>query len=166
MPVPGQPVSTRRNVVMRTKLVIAAATLALVAGGATAKEIYKWTDAEGNVHYEDRPVGEQAQQVAIASKPTDPARVAAQAQARRDAQAKRAEEAAAAAASGPSPEELAAKAEERTKKCTQYRQTLQKFVVSRRLYREDENGERIYLDDKEAQAARDKVEAQVEEYCS
>jgi hypothetical protein len=43
---------------------------------------------------------------------------------------------------------------------------LQKFVVSRRLYREDENGERVYLDPEETQAARDRVEGQVEEFCS
>ena len=27
------------------------------AAGATANEIYKWTDENGNVHYEDRPSG-------------------------------------------------------------------------------------------------------------
>ena len=152
---------------MRTKLIATAATLALLAAGAaTAKEIYKWTDEDGNVHYEDRPSGAQAEQVAIASRPTDPARVSAQVQARRDAQAKRAEEEAAAAAEQPSPEELAAEAEERAKKCAQFRQTLQKFVVSRRLYREDENGERVYLDEQETQAARDRAESQVAEYCS
>jgi hypothetical protein len=34
------------------------AVLAITAGGgAMANEIYKWTDEEGNVHYEDRPTG-------------------------------------------------------------------------------------------------------------
>jgi hypothetical protein len=152
---------------MRNTAIITALLLTLVASGtAFAKQIYKWTDEDGNVHYEDRPLGEQSQRVAISSKPTDPARVQAQTQARVNEQAKRAEDAAAAAAAGPSPEELKAEADDRAKKCTQYRQTLQKFVVSRRLYREDENGERVYLDEAETQAARDRAENQVEEFCT
>ena len=29
----------------------------LVSGPAVAGEIYKWVDEDGNVHYEDRPIG-------------------------------------------------------------------------------------------------------------
>ncbi len=151
---------------MRNQAIITVLLLTLVAiSGAFAKEIYKWIDEEGNVHYGDRPTDVQSERVAISSKPTDPSRIQAQAQARVDAQARAAEEAAK-APQGPSPEELQAEADERAQKCTQYRQTLQKFVVSRRLYREDENGERVYLDETETQAARDKAEGQVEEYCT
>ena len=152
---------------MRNQALVTALLLAFVAsGGAIAKEIYKWVDENGNVHYEDRPVSEQSERVAIASRPTDPAHAQAETQRLLDARTKKAEEAAAAAAAGPSPEELKAEADERAKKCTQYRQTLQKFVFSRRLYREDENGERVYLDEAETQAARDRAEKQVEEYCT
>jgi hypothetical protein len=152
---------------MRFRTLITVMLLAFAtANVAIAKQIYKWTDENGNVHYEDRPMSEQSERVAVSSKPTDPARVQSQTQARLDAQARKAEEAAATAAAGPSPEERKAEAEEREKKCTQYRQTLQKFVVSRRLYREDENGERVYLDEAETQAARERVEGQVEEFCA
>ena len=42
---------------------------------------------------------------------------------------------------------------------------MQRFVTSRRLYREDEAGERVYLDEAETQAARQRVEDQISEYC-
>ena len=137
-----------------------------MAGTAIAGDIYKWTDEEGNVHFGDRPLGEQPERLAIQSKPTDPAKIQAMAQARSQAAAKAAEEAAAAQPEGPSEEELQAQANERAQKCTTYRAQLQKYVTSRRLYREDESGERVYLDEGEMQAAREQVESRVEEYCS
>ena len=152
---------------MRKQIMITALLLTTVmTSGTFAKQIYKWTDENGSVHYGDVPLSAQSEQVAISSKPTNPARVQAQTQARLDARNEKAEAAAAAAAAGPSPAELQAEADERAQKCSQYRQILQKFVVSRRLYREDENGERVYMDEAETQAARDRAEGQVEEYCS
>jgi hypothetical protein len=56
-------------------------------------------------------------------------------------------------------------AEQRKEKCDTYKARLQKFVQSRRLYKQDENGERVYLDEGQAQAARERVENQVQEYC-
>jgi hypothetical protein len=85
-------------------------------------------------------------------------------QSRTDAAAKAAE--AAAAPTGPSPEELQAQADARAEKCSTSRALLQRFVTSRRLYRQDENGERVYLDEDEMQAARERVENQVQDHCS
>lgn len=137
-----------------------------VSGIALANDIYKWTDADGNVHYEDRPSGDASEErLAIRSRPTNPSKVQARVQSRnetRDA----AEQAAAAEPAGPTEEELRAQAEERRQKCNTYKARLQKFVTSRRLYREDENGERVYLDEEQTQAARERVENQVQEYCT
>ena len=136
------------------------------AGPAAAGDIFKWTDEDGNVHFEDRPAGENPEKVAIQSKPTNPARVQAMVQSRADAAAKAAEAEAAAAPTGPSSEELQAQADARVEKCSKYRAQLQSYVTSRRLYRQDENGERVYLDEDETQAARERVENQVQDYCS
>jgi len=136
------------------------------AGPAAAGDIFKWTDEDGNVHFEDRPAGENPEKVAIQSKPTNPARVQAMVQSRADAAAKAAEAEAAAAPAGPSSSELQAQADARVEKCSMYRAQLQKYVISRRLYRQDENGERVYLDEDETQAARERVENQVQDYCS
>jgi len=152
---------------MRYQAIAITLMLAMAATGtAIAGDIYKWTDEDGNVHFGDRPIGEQPERLAIQSKPTDPAKVQAMVQARTQAAAKAAEEAAAAEPEGPTPEELQAEADERAQKCSTYRAQLQQYVTSRRLYREDENGERVYLDEGEMQAAREKVENRVEEFCS
>jgi hypothetical protein len=139
--------------------------LLLALAGTASGQIYKWTDEDGNVHFTDKPVAEEAERVAIQSKRTDAAKVQAQVQARADAAAKAAEEEAAATPQGPTEEELQARLEERAKKCATYRERLQRFVQSRRIYREDEAGERVYLSEEEMQEAREKVENQVQEYC-
>ena len=135
-----------------------------LASAATASEIYKWTDEDGNVHYTDTPVNESSERLDIASRSTDTDQVRAQTQARLDRQSAAAE-AAANAPAGPSPEELRAEKKERAEKCSMYQARLTKFTQSRRLYREDESGEREYLDEAETQKTRDKAEEQVREYC-
>ena len=135
------------------------------AGMAFASNIYKWTDEQGNVHYGDRPTGDASEErLAIASRPTDPSKVQARIQARYKAKAT-AEEAAASEPAGPTPEELRAQALQREEKCATYKARQQKFLFSRRLYRADENGERVYLDEEQIQAARERVENQVHEEC-
>jgi len=151
---------------MNKQILTAAALLALVISGiAGASDIYKWVDEDGSVHYGDKPDGAQVERLAIASQPTDPARVQAQVQARHEARAA-ATEAKAAAADGQSAEESRATAEEMAEKCASLRATMQRFVTSRRLYREDEAGERVYLDEAEMQAARQRVENQIAENCT
>jgi len=139
--------------------------LAIVATSATAGEIYMWTDEEGNSHYEDRPTEGAIRLTSIESKSTDNSRVQAMVQARRDSRTA-ADDAAANEPQGPSAEELRAEAKERAGQCMTFRGRLEKLITSRRLYREDDNGERVYLGDDEMQAARAKVQSQVEEYCS
>lgn len=134
-------------------------------GMASASEIYKWTDEDGNVHYGDRPSADSAEQVAIVSRPTDNERIQDEAEARRLREAEEAERRAA-EPPGPTPEEQRAEAAARAEKCASYRERLQKFVTSRRLYHEDASGERVYLDEQQMQEARARVQGQVEEYCS
>jgi predicted RNA polymerase sigma factor len=136
-----------------------------LASAASANEIYKWTDEDGNVHYTDKPVDQTSERLDIASSSTNNEAVRAQTQARLDRQSEAAE-AAANAPKGPTAEELRAEARERSDKCATYQARLTKFTQSRRLYREDEDGERVYLDDADTQKTRDKTEDQVREYCN
>ncbi len=127
------------------------------AGMAFASDIYKWTDEHGNVHYGDRPSAEASEEpLAVSSGLTDPSKD----------QAGDEEKAAASEPAEPTSEELRAQALEREEKCATYKARLQKFVQSRRLYKEDENGERVYLDKDETLAARERVQKKVEKYCS
>ena len=135
-----------------------------LASSASASEIYKWTDAEGNVHYTDKPIDPSYEHVAIVSRPTDNARVQAQTQARLERKATAAEEAAN-APEGPTRDELRAEAEERAQKCSMYQERVIRFEQAHRLYRADESGERVYLDDSEIDEARQKAQDQANEFC-
>ncbi len=151
---------------MQIKIMVIAFALTIAATSTLlASEIYRWTDEDGNIYFSDLPTGAAGEEhLAIRSRPTDPARVQAEAQARVDAQALRAEEEAN-APQGQTPEELRAEARSRQEKCNKYRARQTRFTENRRIYRMDENGERVYYDEEEMQAARAGVDDRVEEYC-
>ncbi len=123
------------------------------AGMAFASDIYKWTDEQGNIHYGDRPMNEASEErLGVSSRPNEE-RAAAK-------------EAAVSKPAAPTPEELQAQAMERQEKCATYKARLQKFLISGRLFRADENGERVYLDEDEILAARERAQKRVVKYCS
>jgi len=152
-----------------------AAALVLVTSSSFASEIYRYTDEDGNVHYGDRPTGAPTEtRVAIASSRTDSAAARAYME-QRYALNQPAEEPAAQAQST-IPEEVvedeemtraerAAERRERAQRCQQYRDRLETFTTSRRLYRETDDGEREYLEEAEVQEARDRVQELINENC-
>ena len=160
--------SARGTLLIRQYAIACFMVLVVSASGTTlANDIYKSTDEDGNVHYGDRPTGDETEvRLDISSRPTNSGQVQAVVEARYARAVASKEEAAAAAAAGPSEEEIQAEARERAQKCETYRARLQDFVTSRRLYKEDENGERVYLDEAQTQEARQRVEDQVHEYCN
>lgn len=157
---------TKRANMMLVKITVVALALSIASiGTLSASEIYKWTDEEGNVYFVDHPTGAAGEiHVAIRSRPTDPARVEAAVRSQADAQTLRAEENAN-APQGPTPEELHAKAREREERCNKYTDRQVQFTNNRRIYRMDENGERVYYDEEEMAAARANVDGLVERYC-
>ena len=150
------------------KLVLSFAVMALTfAGGATANEIYRWVDAEGNVNYGDRPSGaptEQRLQLSYAR--TDGSAVEKRVQDRRDAQSARAEAKAEQAKAEQEATEEAEIAAEQQRACESARERLETYRSSRRLYKADENGERVYLDEEQRAAASRRIEEQIAEYCN
>ena len=152
---------------MPVKITVIALALSIASiGTLSASEIYKWTDEEGIVHFVDSPTGAAGEEhLAIRSRPTDPARVQAAVQAEADAQTLRAE-AEANAPQGPTPEELLADAREQQEQCNKYTERQVQFTDNRRIYRMDENGERVYYDEEEMAAARTNVDDLVERYCN
>ncbi len=148
---------------VKRHIIVLCALILGMSGAAFANEIYKWTDTEGNVHYGDRPSGDPSEErVHITYKRTNPSAVTARVQARRENDEIRRE---AAADEAKSEEDLRAERAERKAKCDDYRAKLETMVTSRTLYREDENGERVYLDETERQEARQRAEELVAEYC-
>jgi len=151
---------------MNTRLLLTVSLAALLASGlAVAGEIYKWTDDDGNVHYEDRPTGDtDVQHMDVISNDTDNAIV----QARLDANRKARDAARQVASEAPpemTKEEVRAEQQKRQDDCQKYRDQLQSFLRSQRLYQEDESGDRSYLSAEEVMAARTRVEGQIQEYC-
>ncbi len=137
----------RKNAITFVMMLVVSA-----AGMAFASDIYKWTDEQGNIHYGDRPTGEASEErLGVSSSPHEE-RAAAK-------------EAAVSKPAAPTPEELQAQAMERQEKCATYKARLQKFLISGRLFRADENGERVYLDEDETLAARERAQKRVEKYC-
>ena len=151
---------------MRHKLLTAGAlalALALVvATPALANDIYKFVDEDGTVHYVDRPTGaESEERVAFVAR----SRTANSSSSddsgpdwreRREAR-QEAERAA---------EEEAGQQAERDKLCRESRDRLQQYNQSRRMYRTNEQGERVYLDEAQMQEARQKVADLIEEHCN
>ena len=150
------------------RLALSCAVIAMtIASGAMANEIYKWTDENGNVHYEDRPTGAATEErLHMTYNRTNSSAVHQRVQARVDARTAREEAKTVAAASEKEAAENAAIAAERAQKCEKSRARLESYLQARRVYRTDENGERVYLDDDQRQDARKKAEEQISEFCS
>src|SRR6185437_545243 len=132
-------------------VLLAASITALfgAAGIARADVVYQWTDAHGQVHYTDQWVpgakiirtesshgsATTANAMQGIHKESDAASGTLKAQ--QQAQAVQDDEAKARAA-----------------RCTQDREQYQKLIDSRRIFTTDKNGERHYLSDADADAAR------------
>jgi len=137
--------------------------IAVVLIGSAASvwaDIYKYVDEDGTVHYVDRPTGaESEERVTVATATSQPrARDTSEQpdwrerrQQRLDDRAERAKERADAA--------------ERAEICEKYRARLVTYSDDRRLFRLDENGERVYLSAEEIAEAREQVQRQIDENC-
>ena len=151
---------------MFRKLLIVVITASLwIGGNALAGQIYKWTDAEGNVHYEDRPIGDGVEKHTVLSSNTDNTDVQAGIETRlerdavrSEARSKRDEDKQAAAAAE-------AESEKRDAKCEESRSRLETYLQSRRLYKQDDAGERVYLDENQTTKARADAQDMIQKYC-
>ena len=91
------------------------------AAGATANEIYKWTDEDGNVLYEDRPRGSTSEErLTLTYARTDNSAVSDRVQARQERQTAREEAKSQAAAAEQEAADNAAAAAERAQACERH----------------------------------------------
>jgi hypothetical protein len=150
----------------RYRLVLTVSVAALLFSGATvAGDIYKWTDEDGNAQYEDRPTADaDIERLNIASKSTDNSAIQARQRADSEASAA-ARQVAAEAPKEMSKHEVRAEQEKRQEQCQMYRDRLEQFSRSQRLFDEGEDGERRYLDDAQVVAAHNRVQQQINKYC-
>jgi hypothetical protein len=143
-----------------------AALAITISSAALADGIYKWTDADGNVHYEDRPSGDPSEQrLQFSYNRTNASDVQNRVQNQRDATTTRREARQEAKAEKQTAAEDRAATEQKLAQCQTYRAKLKKMLESRRVYREDESGERNYLDDTQRAQARSQAEELIKENC-
>jgi hypothetical protein len=150
---------------MRKSLIVLTTAALGFSGAVLSSEIYKWTDDNGGVHYEDRPLGEDVQRLDIISSRTDNSNVQASIDARRERETARAE-----ARSKRGEEEQAAasaqaEADKRVAKCQESRARMESYLQARRLYNQNAAGEREYLDEDGIMQAREKAQQQIQKYC-
>ena len=147
------------------KICFAACALTL-SFAAVGEEIYKWTDAEGNVHYEDRPSGNSSEEMLqVTYNRTNNTVVQTRVQSRRDYEAAREDAREDAKKAELTATEERKAAEQRAAQCANYRQKMKTMLESPRVYRENEAGERTYLDDAARADARRQAEELIKESC-
>lgn len=147
------------------KKTLTTALLVLLSGSLSA-EVYSWRDANGVIHYGDRPGVENAQIVDIQSARTDNTAVQERLAARQEArnasssnyQEQQAQQQAAQEAADLS-------AEEKSAACEKARSQLRNYINARRLYRTDANGNKTYLKADEINSARSNAEKNVADKC-
>jgi hypothetical protein len=146
--------------------------LALVLGSSGAllshvaqADVYRWIDAQGRVQYSDRPIP-GAERVSSSTKLPGGDATAAAAAAERDrlkAAATQLQSQGAATAKQETVQQDVAAA--RADQCKQAQERYDKSVRARRIFRTNEKGEREFLTDADADAARITAKNAVNEAC-
>lgn len=144
---------------------ILAAVLALTLAGTPAlAEVYKWVDAEGNVHYGDRPPSEGRETRSLDLTPApdrDSDHGSRSLKQRRLLEAFEAERAERELAES----EAAEAKRERVHKCDQARRTLANFERANVIYTTDDSGARNYMSDGERREAAANARAWIARHC-
>ncbi len=152
---------------MNRKFLVLVLSAAALTTSAVAGEIYKYVDEEGNVHYVDRPTGESGEQrMDIIYSGTSAAAVNAQVKRRQDYMEALDEARSETESRREAEAQARAEMEARAAKCQQSRARLESYLQAHRLYRQDDAGEREYLDDEQILEARRKAEEAIQEHCS
>jgi hypothetical protein len=160
----------------RIARVLAALLMAGIGAVAAAETVYKWVDGSGQVHYTDLPPRQaDARILGIYQQESgdvdevggdDYAEEADEAGGSPDAsnESPRTAEPPVSESAMAAAEADAAKA--KVEQCKSAQDRYQRYVESRRLYRETADGKREYLTDKELTEARARAKQAVDDYCS
>lgn len=152
--------------------------MAGVAAVATAETVYKWLDSTGQVHYTDLPPRQgdakilgvyQQESGDVEDEPADSGNYSEEGG---DAGDDAAQPQTAARTPEPPPSDEAMKSAEqdaakaKAEQCKAAQERYQRYLDSRRLFRETPDGKREYLTDKELTEARARAKQAVDDYCS
>ena len=147
----------------RSTVILLATSMAVLLGAvgtARADTVYEWTDAKGQVHYTDQWVpGAKLVRTETARKPAADSSAAQGIQNESNAASqglKQQQEAQAVQQD---------EAKVRAERCTTEKAQYQQLIQSRRIYTTDKSGERQYLSDADADAARLKARQAMDADC-
>jgi hypothetical protein len=136
---------------------------------ATAGQVYRWLDENGQVQFTERapPPGVEAQAVPVRPTGPTPAQSAEELQrlrerARLGASGEAPDDAGAAE---PTPEQKAQREQQRLKNCQTAQENLRVLEQSRRVMVKDDDGNLQPLDDEQRQAKLDETRRHIEEFC-
>ncbi len=150
---------------MQAKMIKHFITLLLLIFASTAfsASVYKWKDADGNIHYGDRPTIDSAEEVKVRTghKPDQSLKGRQQKRDRlleifdEERNEKRSDQA------------LAAQQKtEQQQKCSNARDKLEQYRTAGYLYKLDDNGNRTILEDEAHAGALEMAEDSVNHWCS
>lgn len=131
----------------------------LLLPGLAVAEIYRWVDANGQVHFDQRPApGAEQIEVKPQVVERDAATIESQERATRFFEARRQEQAQASAAASE-------RKAQRAKECSELRRQLAGIPEGWRYYETEANGERTYYSDAQLDAARRQLRDRMSERC-
>jgi len=134
--------------------------VALLLPGLAVAEIYRWTDAQGRVHFSEKPGAGNAEQIEVKPQVVerDDATREREQRAQQYFDARREERASADA--------RAAQARaERSRECADLHHQLAQIQRGGLYFRTNEKGERIYYSDEQMEAARSRLSSRIAERC-
>lgn len=133
----------------------------LLLPALASAEIYRWTDANGQVHFGQRPAAAGAEKVEVKPQVVERDQLTRERQERtsRFYDARREEQAQASVVTA---ERQAKRAEE----CRELRSRLASIPEGRSYYRAEADGQRSYYSDKQVDTARLQLQSRVAERCS
>jgi hypothetical protein len=134
--------------------------IALLVPALASAEIYRWTDAQGRVHFSEKPAGKGAEQVEVKPQVVErddatrerEQRTQQYFDARRDEKAQSQARASAARA-------------ERSKECQELRSNLESIQRDQRYFVIDKDGNKNYVEADEIDAARSRLSSHIAERC-
>lgn len=135
-----------------------------LSGSSASAEVYKWTDANGQMHFGDRPPSSGAETVPVPESADAPAAVTPQERLEKqrkllnafEEERRQKRDAA---------EQARKDREERIRKCNNLRDDLRNQENAGRVYRLDKNGNRVFMNAEERAASTAELRKQVAYWC-
>jgi hypothetical protein len=158
--------AVKRNLMLIYRKLFVVLVLVLSVGASASaeeREVYRWVDTDGKVHFADRPLADDAQRLDVDSRATDNKRINEARQARIERKLMRQE---AKTEQAKTQKAAAEEAERKAENCRRARAALESLVNARRLYEPADDGSRRYLDEAQIAQRRAKAREDVAQWCN